>query len=823
MRPYSKMKRTTAFAILLFFLVGSGLMGAIIPGHYVVELTTPSVAEQLFGRDGQAVYRQRGRLAAPGLMASASAESHRRLLRSEQQGVRRRIEAKGGARVHGAIDTVANALFVELAGEGARAQLLSIPGVKRVLPAREFHRVMDRAVLVNRIADAWAQIGAGRAGEGIKVGVIDTGIEAGHPAFRDESLRPPAGFPRFDSETDALNTNGKVIVARSYVSLLSRRDPDPSSRDRVGHGTALAAIIAGVRSAAPLATVSGVAPRAYIGSYKVFGSPNINNGATDAAILKAIDDAVSDGMDVINLSLGSDFAPRLGEDLEVEAIERATKAGVVVVVSAGNNGPGLNTIASPGTAPSAITVGAVTNDRVFAANVEVPSVGSFVALAGSGPPPAAPVTSGLVDVEALDTNGLACQELPPGSMLGRAALILRGTCTFETKLNNAQRAGAVAAVLYATEQSPAPIAMDVGGATLPAEMVSHGDGLAIKSALKANAELVATLRFTLGAVARVPGWRSSFSAAGPNVDVTSIKPDLVAVGSNVYTPTQTLDPAGDMYSSSGYLASSGTSFSAPIVAGAVALIKSARPGLTPEQYRSLIVNTASDALGVRGEVPSLQQTGAGLLDALAALNAPVTAAPSSLGFGAGGDRIDVRRTLTLANLGASEDTFTIDADLRNGTSAPAGRAVTIAAGGTAEVAVNWSATGLSAGTHEGFLVIRSAATGAAIRVPYWYAVKSPKAAAFTILDVSATGRRGTLVRDALLFRMLDAAGLNVEGGEPPEVTVVAGDGTAHAVVSYDEEIPGMLGLTVQLGPQPGANTFRVQAGEAALTFTITGQ
>lgn len=810
-----------AFLLLLPWAAGPGLVAAIIPGHYIVELTTPGVAEQMLrGGDGAAAGKQRGRV-----LATPTAEAHRRSLLDEQQTVRARIEARGGARVHGAVNTVANALFVELGDADARAQLAAIPGVRRVLPAREFHRVMDRAALINRIAEAWAQIGDGRAGEGIKVGVIDTGIEATHPAFQDSSLRAPAGFPRFTSETDAQNTNGKVIVARSYVSLLSRRDPDPSSRDRVGHGTALAAIIAGVRTAGPLATVAGVAPRAYVGSYKVFGSPNINNGATDAAILSAIDDAVNDGMDVINLSLGSDYAPRLDEDVEVEAIERATRAGVIVVVSAGNNGPGLNSIASPGTAPSAITVGAVTSDRLFAANVEVPGIGPLVAIAGNGPNPAVPVTASAADAEPIDSNGLACQALPEGSLTGRAVLILRGGCNFEAKLNNAQRAGAVAAIVYATEQSPSPIAMDVIGATLPAEMVSHADGLAIKKAIAEQNGLAVTLNFTLGAVARPAGRRSSFSAAGPNVDVASIKPDLVAVGSNIYAPTQTLDPAGDMYSSSGYGSVSGTSFSAPIVAGVAALIKSARPGLTTDQYRSLIINTAGEALGLRGEASTLQQTGAGLLDAHAALNSTVAASPAALGFGAGGGGLDVRRTLTLSNLGSSQDTFLIEADRRSGTSAPAPgvTAVTIAAGGTREVPVNWSASGLDAGAHEGFLIIRSTATGGSIKVPYWYAVKSKAAATFTLLDVSTTGRRGTVVRDALLFRMLDPAGVIVEGADPPEVTVVAGDGAARPVVSYDDEIPGMLGLTVELGPLPGANTFRVQAGEASFTFTITGQ
>ena len=597
-------------AALLIALLAAVLPAATIPGHYVVELLTPSVAEQAFGVAGSGrPPGNRARMAA----GSAAFDSHRSRLRGEQQLMRTRLEQRQ-ARVLGAVDTVANAIFVELMGDDGLAKLRALPGVKRVVPMREFHRVMDRAVLVHKVADAWAQIGGDRAGQGIKVAVIDTGVEVAHPAFQDREMQAPASFPRATSAADEVNTSGKIIVARSYVSMLPRRDPDLSARDRVGHGTALAAVIAGARTAGPLATITGVAPKAWIGNYKVFGTPGFNDTASDAAILKAIDDAVNDGMDVINLSLGSDLAPRLEEDLEVQAIERATRAGVVVVVSAGNNGPGLNTLASPGTAPSAITVGAVTNDRTFAASTEIPGLGSFLAIAGSGPVPAAPLTAGLIDVASLDSQGLACNALPSGSLNGMVVLILRGVCAFETKLTNAQRAGAVAALVYATEQAPDPIPMNVGAATLPAEMVRYGDGAAIKSKLAQDSGVVASLHFTRGAVAVTANRRSNFSAAGPNVDI-AIKPDLVAVGSDVYTATQTVDSNGDMYSADGFVLVDGTSFSAPIVAGAVALLKSARPGLTVDQYRSLIINSTMDALagGSSGKLAGLQVAGSGSL------------------------------------------------------------------------------------------------------------------------------------------------------------------------------------------------------------------
>ena len=803
---------------ILLALLAAALSAAIIPGHYVVELSTPSISEQTFGR-APAGGKASGNRA---WLASAATDSNRRRLRGEQQLMRAQLEQRH-ARVLGAVETVANAVFVELTGEDALTELRALPGVKRVVPMREFHRVMDRVVQVHKVADAWAQIGGDRAGQGIKVAVIDTGVEVSHPAFQDSAMQAPAGFPRSTAAADEVNTSGKIIVARSYVSMLPRRDPDLSARDRVGHGTALASVIAGVRTAGPLATITGVAPKAWIGNYKVFGTPGFNDTASDAAILKAIDDAVNDGMDVINLSLGSDLAPRLDEDVEVQAIERASRAGVVVVVSAGNNGPGLNTLASPGTAPSAITVGAVSNDRTFAASAQVPGLGSFLAIAGSGPIPAAPLTAALVDAAALEAEGLACSALPAGSLNGTVALILRGSCTFETKLTNAQRAGAVAALVYATEQAPAPIPMNVGTATLPAEMISYADGVAVKSRLAAQGSGVATLNFTPGAVEITANRRSSFSAAGPNVDI-AIKPDLVAVGSDVYTATQTLDSNGDMYSANGFVLVDGTSFSSPIVAGAVALLRSARPGLTVDQYRSLVINNTMDAMGAgsSGQLAGLQIAGSGSLNALAALNATVTAYPASLSFGSGNGDARMRRTLTLTNLAATEDTFFIETGVRAGSVGPSADSVLVAAGASVEVPVTWNAGGLSAGAYEGFLLVRSSTSGLTSRVPYWYSVASPDPASITVLTASLSGRRNAVVRDAVLFRVLDASGVNLTNAAPI-VTVVAGDGVARPVVSYDSEIPGLLGLTVQLGPVPAVNTFRIQAGEVSVTINVTGQ
>src|SRR6185503_9989646 len=149
--------------------------------------------------------------------------------------------------------------------------------------------------------------------------------------------------------------------------------------------------------------------------------------------------------------------------------------------------------------------------------------------------------------------------------------VLRGTCFFTDKIANVVAGGAVGVLVYTDEARPDAIVMSVGSATLPAMMVSNGDGIRIKKQL-AKASSTATLDFTVQPTSVDPDKLANFSAQGPNVN-GSIKPDLVAVGTNVYTATQKFDTQGDVYDPSGYAVVDGTSLSSPIVAGAAALLK----------------------------------------------------------------------------------------------------------------------------------------------------------------------------------------------------------------------------------------------------------
>jgi hypothetical protein len=358
--------------------------------------------------------------------------------------------------------------------------------------------------------------------------------------------------------------------------------------------------------------------------------------------------------------------------------------------------------------------------------------------------------------------------------------------------------------------------MDVGTATLPAEMVSHASGLLLKG--RGDGAAVA-LRFAISAVAQDYDRITAFSAIGPSVDL-AIKPELVAVGGSFYVATQSFDPNGDMYSEDGFALMNGTSFSAPLVAGSLALLKSARPGLTVDQYRSLLINSSTPVSDLTGEGATIQKVGAGQLNLGASLRARAAAVPATLSLGT-----DVTASLPLRveNLGGETELYMVSVEPRGGGYAPVASVNTleIAAGQSGELVLAFDGQGLGAGAYEGTVKITGATTGTEIRVPYWSAVKGGQAARIPLLGVTASGRRNGTLRNAIYFRVTDAAGVPVEG-IVPEIAAVEGGGSVVGIISLDGESPGLFGATVRLGPVPGVNTFRLQAGEKMIAVSITG-
>ncbi len=627
-------------------LLAAPVFAATVPNRYIVELATQPVAARA-ASDGT-----RGNARAR--LHSAAAERQRTAVRAQQAVARAAIERSGG-HISGTVENLINALLVEIPDNRA-AELSRVPGVKAVHAARVFEMSLDHALALHHVPDAWTQAGLANAGAGIRIGMVDKRHrEIGHAGFNDAGITAPAGFPVAGSMGDIAFTNNKVIVARSYANLNITRDPDPSVRDHIGHGTATAMAAAGVANSSMLTTISGVAPQAYLGVYKVFGTPGFNDGGSESAILAAIEDAVNDGMNVLNLSFGVDVAGELGFDPTVQVVEAASALGVIVVASAGNNGPNPGTVGSPASAPHAIAAAASNNDRVFTGTVQVAG-NSINALPGAGVNSFTPISGPFFDVSTLDATGLACNPLPPSALTGAVALISRGECTFESKLNNAQTAEAVAAVIFDNATNEPLVLMSVGEATLSRRNgFLNADGLSLQQQIAGGPTV--TLQFYAPTYVD-PSSMAGFSAAGPNVDY-SIKPDLTAVGENFYTAAQTIDSTGELYNPTGYIITQGTSFAAPLIAGAAALLEAARPGLTTDQYRSLLIDTADGAHSVPGVSARVQQAGGGFLNVLSALNATAAVSPVSLSFGVSTGQINSTQTLTISNVGTVPDTFQI--------------------------------------------------------------------------------------------------------------------------------------------------------------------
>jgi hypothetical protein len=477
------------------------------------------------------------------------------------------------------------------------------------------------------------------------------------------------------------------------------------------------------------------------------------------------------------------------------------------------------TISSPGNARWVIAVGATPHDRVFSSRVAIAGGRSFRAIPGSASAQLPAVSGKLVDVAGLDGDGQACNPLSGTALSGAVALISRGTCTFEVKLNNAEDAGAAAAVVYNNAEG-ALLTMGMGTATLPSEFVSLADGAALREHAAAGGDV--TVEFMPGAVYSDPQRLESFSAAGPQVDF-SIKPDVVAVGGNLYTAAQSLDQFGVVFDASGYHVQQGTSFSAPIVAGAAAVLKAARPGLTAAQYRSLLVNTASPAWSEPGVRARVQRTGAGSLDLLGAVSSTAAVAPVSLSFGTSLGTIQQTRDLKVWNLGTTTDTFRLSVEALRGNTVPElpVASVELAPGASATVPVIFTGQSLTAGEYEGFIAIQPSRSGTIAKTPYWHAVSSGLPRNITVISSKTAGARGSVVEMAAIFRVTDESGIPVEGVQP-RIEPVSGGGAFDAL-HVISNVPFAFGVNLRLGPQAGANVFRVQAGEVTRELTVIGQ
>jgi uncharacterized protein (TIGR03437 family) len=744
-----------------------------------------------------------------------------------------------GIPVTGNAGLLLRAVFVDAATEGI-AKIRSLPGVAGVSALGSRRLQLNRAATLVNAPAAWTALGGiPNAGLGIRIGIVDSGIDQTHPAFQDPTL-PGIPCTAFANNSCAY-TNNKVIVARSYIQQLgvgttvtpaTSRPDDFSPRDRVGHGTAVAMIAAGFTNTGPQGTITGIAPKAYLGNYKVRGSNGINEIVTDDVLIMALEDALLDGMDVVNLSVGGlpiggplDSSVACGNALGVPcdplaaAAEQAVQMGTVIVCAAGDDGeagqafPSLGTVVSPANSPSVIAVAATSNSHAFSQGIQLNTASPLVFAAqfanGSGST-AAPVK----DVASVG-DPAACSTLPPNSLAGSIAIAVQsGTagCSWPTQAQNAASAGAIGIVF--TLASPAVLTTPVGFSVLPipAVVVSMADG----SKLRANISGGAVLRIDPGILIAsdvTPNLVAGYSSRGPGLVAGQVKPEIAAVGTAIYTAAERLDPSGDFYNPGGYSIASGTSFACPLAAGAAALVKQSNRALSPAQIKSALVNSASSD-AIDGASPAgTFSVGAGRLNIGAALGAPVSATPATIAFGPlNGKTLPISVPVQLANTGVTA--MTIGLSVTPGLPVSLDQS-TLTIPGMRSATVNVTLTGTmpAPGVYEGQISVTG--TSQPVHIPFQYVVgdRIP----YNVVPISGDrniGTAGQPIPDGFLtVQVSDRYGVPVQG---LPVTFRGPNGAVVSIPSTATNAYGVAKSPAAFGPGAGSQIFVASAG--ALTF-----
>lgn len=643
-----------------------------------LELAGPSLAEQKLAVN----------TGVKPTAAAAGAAQLRVNLLLRQTALEPGIIALGG-KITGRFVTLVNAVRV-LIPESRLAELGGLPGVVRVQRVHLYERRLVKSVPWVGAPSVWSAAGGGLTGRGVRIGIIDSGIDylhadfggsgnAGDYASNDPTVIEPGTFPT------AKVVGGTDFVGDDYDGInFLIPDPDPlDPAGGVGHGTHVAGIAAG-QGVAPDGSSyhgpygnqvdfsgfkigPGVAPEARLYALKIFGREGSSGAVVDGLDWAADPNQngnLDDHLEVVNLSLGREFGRDEPGDIELQAVNRLAQLGCVVVISAGNNGDTSYILDSPGVAARAVTVASSIDDGTTtrALRVDAPAAlaGNYSAVEG-----AAELTAQLVDTGPVTAPVVAtlpadvCGTLQnPGGLAGKIALIDRGTCHFDLKLQRAEAAGAVGVIMINNVDGlPVPMggSFTVG---IPGVMISKADGARFRT------QLAPGLTATLSAEAVLPHPEladrlDDFSSRGPVFRVNRLKPDLAAPGHGIFSAHVGTGGEGIAYD--------GTSMAAPHVAGAAALLRQAHPEWPAEDLKAALMNTAVATHDGDGYPYPESRTGAGRLRVGPAAATAVIAKASgaagevSLSFGAFELLTPLRtlRSLELVNHGETELTFTV--------------------------------------------------------------------------------------------------------------------------------------------------------------------
>ena len=615
------------------------------------------------------------------------------------------------AKITGNFDISLNAVAVELNG-APLAGIAATPLVKQAQYEGIYHKLNTVPDLTLVRAPAITGGSGGKdAGAGIKVAVIDTGIDVRHPCFAD------AGYPAQKQLGDTKFTNNKVVVAKVFNNKAGSRSYTAEAIQ--DHGTHVAGTVAcnfdtpATVDGAPIpGNISGVAPKALLGNYNIF--PDQVEDARSEDILNALDAAYADGFDVANMSLGGNAHGI--QDLVTIAVDNLDQANMIVAVASGNSGPDLRTVESPGSAARALTAGAssVGQQMFFVVTV---GGSTYQTLKGDfGSVPAGGLTANLAVLHgpASEFGGLsaACDALPAGSLAGKIALLSRGVCDFTVKLQNVQDAGGVAA-LVVDRADGGPIVMGQNDNPVQPTIPGYMAALSARAALMASDGQSTTFPDIPTYVYEASGddLIADFTSAGPTDVDFRVKPDLVAPGVNVLSSV----PANACATPPCFAFFNGTSMATPHLAGTAAVVRAQHPDWSAAEIRSAIVNTAKrnivhDLDGVA--IADVNVVGAGRLDVQNAVEATIALDPVSVSFNAVPSGSGQSRTVNVAvrNIGTAAKSLAFAvADSDSGVAYSVSPAsASLGAGESTVVAVTMTAgKGAPVGGQQAFLVINS--------------------------------------------------------------------------------------------------------------------
>ena len=683
--------------------------------------------------------------------------------------------------------------------ETAARILAKIPGVKGVFNDYAHQPDLYASVPLINAAAAWDNTAIGgmeNAGAGIKLASMDGGVHHDAAMFDGTGYSYPTGYP-----TNGLgltsNNNGKIIVSRAYFRTwdppsVGDENPWPGTQG-TSHGTHTTSIAAGEEVQASYLgiteKISGVAPKAWVMSYRVFYNSITNDGSFyNAEGIAALEDIMKDGADVLNNSWGGGPGGVGGEFDPLDmALINVANSGTFVSMSAGNAGPDSGT--SDHSSDQYISVAASQSGGTLASgrlSVTAPTpvdpalndmAYSSATFGGSLAPGGLYPFSFLPAISVDPANDIGCNAWPAGTFTGKAALISRGTCEFGVKVLNAETAGAVFVIVYNNaaggddliNMGPGVVG---GSVTIPSVFIGNTNGVAMNAWYVANgATSVVTLDTFAFQSGNTPDVIANFSSRGPGVG-NVLKPEITAPGVNILAQGFTPGVTGEARHL-GWGQASGTSMAAPHVAGAAALIRQIHPDWSNAYIKSALMSTSKYVGMWNGDNSHAQplDMGAGRLDLTNAADPGVILDPPSVSGGLIVTGATQTIQVNVTNIAAAIETYDLSAVSVTGTyptpvtgTAPgfsvSPAAITLAPGETKMITVTFDSSLGSIGDNQGFIVLEGPVHHA--HMPAWVRVSPVSTAEVLVIDNDGSSSLGNPDYASYYTSTLDNLGMTYD-------------------------------------------------------------